>query len=196
MTIGGDWSRVREWRKGERERLLAGRRALPAGERHAAAEAIARTLEEIVTAGRRRMFGGYWPIKSELDFRALFGRLDAAGIAVALPVVVEPKQPLEYWRWRPGMAMARGFWNIPVPAVREPVQPDIVIAPLVGFDREGYRLGYGGGYFDRTLAALQSRPYAVGVGLEMMRLETIQPQPHDIPMALIVTENGRLSTAP
>jgi 5,10-methenyltetrahydrofolate synthetase len=76
------------------------------------------------------------------------------------------------------------------------VQPDIVIAPLVGFDRKGYRLGYGGGYFDRTLAALQPRPCAVGVGLEMMRLETIHPQPHDIPMALIVTENGRSSTAP
>jgi 5-formyltetrahydrofolate cyclo-ligase len=103
---------------------------------------------------------------------------------------------LQYWRWQPGMAMERGFWNIPVPATREAVKPGLVIAPLVGFDDQGYRLGYGGGYFDRTLAALQPRPFAVGAGLETMRLATIHPQPHDIPMALIVTEKGIASSLP
>lgn len=189
-----DWPAVRQWRKETRERLLAARRDLAAAARHAAASAIAATLETIVAQRRPKVFGGYWPIKSELDFRALFAKLAKAGTAVALPVVVEQNRPLEYWRWTPGAAMARGFWNIPVPALREPVTPDLVIAPLVGFDAQRYRLGYGGGYFDRTLASLAPAPYAVGVGLEMMRLATIHPQPHDIPMAAIVTENGLVSS--
>jgi 5-formyltetrahydrofolate cyclo-ligase len=68
------------------------------------------------------------------------------------------------------------------------VLPDVLLAPLVGFDAGGYRLGYGGGYYDRTLAALPERPLVVGVGFETSGMETIHPQPHDIPMDLIVTE--------
>jgi 5,10-methenyltetrahydrofolate synthetase len=79
-------------------------------------------------------------------------------------------------------------WNIPIPEAREVVVPQAVLAPLVGFDRQCYRLGYGGGYFDRTLAALSPRPLAIGVGFEMSQIETIFPQSFDIPMEVIVTE--------
>jgi 5,10-methenyltetrahydrofolate synthetase len=78
--------------------------------------------------------------------------------------------------------MARGLWNIPYPADGDIVLPHIVIAPLVGFDRQSYRLGYGGGFFDRTLAALSPKPFVIGVGYQSAELQTIFPQPHDIPM--------------
>ena len=83
--------------------------------------------------------------------------------------------------------MQRGLWNIPVPAERRPSTRALLI-PLVGYDSAGYRLGYGGGYYDRTLAATASRPLCIGVGYDDARLATIHPQPHDIPMSLIVTE--------
>ncbi len=89
------------------------------------------------------------------------------------------------------MRMERGHWGIPVPpATSERLAPEICLAPLVGWDAEGYRLGYGGGYFDRTLAALAPRPFVVGVGLQSARLDTIAPQPHDVPLSAIVTEAG------
>jgi 5,10-methenyltetrahydrofolate synthetase len=104
-----------------------------------------------------------------------------------MPVVTIPRSPLEYWIWRPGDAMTRGFWNIPVPAEKVPVDPDVVIAPLVGFSG-CWRLGYGGGYFDRTLAARAPRPIALGVGFDFSDLPDFAPEPHDIPMETIVTD--------
>jgi 5-formyltetrahydrofolate cyclo-ligase len=87
-----------------------------------------------------------------------------------------------------------GCLEIPVSAEGESLSPTVLLAPLVGFDACGYRLGYGGGYYDRTLAAATPRPMAIGVGFEASRLETIHPQPHDIPMDLIVTGQGILRT--
>lgn len=99
--------------------------------------------------------------------------------------------PLTFRRWTPDTRMARGDWNIPVPAPHARiVTHDIAIAPLVGWTTEGYRLGYGGGYFDRTLAALEPKPFVVGIGFQEARLQTIFPQPCDIPLDLIVTEKG------
>jgi 5-formyltetrahydrofolate cyclo-ligase len=89
--------------------------------------------------------------------------------------------------------MERGFWNIPVPADGAQVMPTIVIAPVVGFDPDCYRLGYGGGYFDRTLVAMPAGTRVIGVGYAQAAIPTIHPQPHDIPMNLIVTEKGTLS---
>jgi 5-formyltetrahydrofolate cyclo-ligase len=79
-------------------------------------------------------------------------------------------------------------WNIPVPERREVVVPKVVLAPLVGFDPLCYRLGYGGGYFDRTLAVLSPPPLAVGVGFSAQAIATIYPQPFDVPMDVIVTD--------
>jgi 5,10-methenyltetrahydrofolate synthetase len=87
--------------------------------------------------------------------------------------------------------MIRGVWGIPVPPpAAERLTPDIALAPLLGWDGAGFRLGYGGGYFDRTLAARAPRPFAIGVGLQAARLATIFPQPHDIRLDAIVTEAG------
>jgi 5-formyltetrahydrofolate cyclo-ligase len=169
--------------------LLARREEVTAEARRAAVTRIAGLLDRVCQARAPSAVGLYWPIKSEIGLLP-WGRAlaQAAGATLCLPVVVTPRAPLEYWRWRPGEAMEPGVWNIPKPARREVVLPDLVLAPLVGFDAERYRLGYGGGYFDRTLAAMTPRPFVVGVGYAFGRLDTIFPQPHDIPMDLIVTD--------
>ncbi|MCQ0972073.1 5-formyltetrahydrofolate cyclo-ligase [Paracoccus sp. TK19116] len=117
--------------------------------------------------------------------------LHEAGVRVALPLVEVKQAPLVFRRWTPETRMVRGDWNIPVPPPDAPiVTPDVALAPLVGWDREGYRLGYGGGYFDRTLAALAPRPFLIGIGLQAAELTTIYPQPHDIRLNAVLTEDG------
>ena len=88
------------------------------------------------------------------------------------------------------MKLDRGVWNIPIPSERALVEPTVLLVPLLGFDAAGYRLGYGGGYYDRTLAASAPRPFTIGVGHEFGRLQSIYPQSHDIPLDVIVTECG------
>jgi len=95
---------------------------------------------------------------------------------------------VQFWRWRPEVPMSRGLFNIPIPGECDIVAPDVLIVPLVGFDRAGYRLGYGGGYYDRTLAASQPRPRTLAIAFAESELETIHPQPHDIPMSRIITD--------
>jgi 5,10-methenyltetrahydrofolate synthetase len=179
---------VTAWRRTKRAELLAQRQSLSPEDRKRAVDTIAAGLDRLCAGMTVTMVGLYWPIQQEPSLlpwgRALAQR---QSIGLCLPVVVAPQSPLEYWRWAPGDAMVPGFWNIPVPAQRDLVTPDLVLAPLVGFDRARYRLGYGGGYFDRTLAALPKRPFVVGVGSQFGALETIFPQPYDIPMDAIVT---------
>jgi 5-formyltetrahydrofolate cyclo-ligase len=180
---------VKRWRRGERQRLIAWRQSVPAAERRRWGESIEQTLRGAI-AEVPGVLGVYWPFRAEFDPRALIASACGAGRTVALPAVVDKKGPLEYRAWRPGEPLVDGVWDIPVPAKREIVIPGIVLAPLVGFDAACYRLGYGGGYFDRTLAALQPRPLAVGVGFAAQEIATIYPQPFDIPMNLIITEAG------
>ena len=180
---------LKAWRKAERERLVALRQSLPAGKRQRCSARIDAALRGVL-AERPGILGVYWPFRAEFDPRPLVDWAVAEGRTVALPVVVDKKGPLEYRAWRPGEALVDGVWNIPVPEKRDIVTPVLVLAPLVGFDDECYRLGYGGGYFDRTLAALLPRPVAIGIGFEPQRLATIYPQSFDIPMDVIVTEAG------
>ncbi len=179
---------VKPWRRAERARLLALRTALPPALRRDHGEAVTARLRELLAARGGLRLGVYWPFRGEFDPRPLVECLVAEGSAVALPVVVDKKGPLEYRAWRPGEPLVDGVWGIPVPEKREIVVPDAVLAPLVGFDEACYRLGYGGGYFDRTLAALKPQPLAIGVGFEMSRIGTIHPQPFDVPMDFVVTE--------
>ncbi len=186
-----NWEEVRSWRKAKRKELLDQRLAMPASARAEIASQVTSHIRQGGLLSQARNVGIYWPFKGELDLRTLMLDLVRQGIDVALPVVTEKNQPVEFWAWRPGTKMGRGIWNIPVPAQREPVLPDALIVPLVGFDEAGYRLGYGGGYYDRTLAAARPRPLTIGVGLDASLLDTIHPQPHDIPMDIIVTQSRR-----
>jgi 5-formyltetrahydrofolate cyclo-ligase len=179
---------VRLWRKAERQRLIALRTGTASADRRRWGEAIEAGIWDLLQQQPVARLGVYWPFQAEYDPRPLIDRLVAAGIAVALPAVVDKKGPLEYRAWRPGEALVDGVWNIPIPEKRDIVVPEAVLAPLVGFDRFCWRLGYGGGYFDRTLAALRPQPRAIGVGFEFSAIETIHPQPFDVPMDLVVTE--------
>lgn len=186
---------VARWRKAERARLRAARQTLSVAERKAAGDALAAHLRALLRerfhGARGHVFSAYWPIKGEPDLRPLMTELHEAGVMVALPLVETKAAPLVFRRWTPATRMVRGDWNIPVPPPEAPaVTPDITLAPLVGWDGDGYRLGYGGGYFDRTLAALSPRPFSIGVGFQSARLPTIYPQPHDIPLDVILTEAG------
>jgi 5-formyltetrahydrofolate cyclo-ligase len=185
---------VARWRKAERERLIKARCSLDAQYRADQTLIIARKLEELLaTSGvTAPAVSVYWPIRGEPDLRPWMHTLSQAGMRVALPVAVAPAQPLIFREWRPNARLARGLWKIPYPADGELIVPHVVIAPVVGFDRACYRLGYGGGFFDRTLAQLKPKPLAIGVGYPGAELRTIFPQPHDIPMDWVVTSSGTL----
>ena len=179
---------VAAWRRAARADLIARRLAIEPALRAAWSAAIARRLEDALNSRPAGMLGFYWPFRGEFDPRALVGSLMARRWCAALPVVIGRGEPLEYREWTPETKLERGALGILAPAAGAPVAPTVVLAPLVGFDAARYRLGNGGGYFDLTLAALEPRPYAVGVGFELGRLETIHPQPHDRRMDAIVTE--------
>jgi 5-formyltetrahydrofolate cyclo-ligase len=178
------------WRRSERERLIGARERLDAG-----------TLEQL----RRRIDGHLthafpgltsatvafcWPTRGEYDARPLAAALRERGAVTALPVVVAPKQPLIFREWHDGVALTPGPLGIPYPASSEPVVPTVVLVPMNGWDQSGYRLGYGAGYFDRTLASPPKLLVAIGVGYELARMETIRPQRWDVPMDWVVTERG------
>lgn len=185
---------VARWRRAERQRLARLRDDLGQAGRARVSEEIAKHLAGVLEArgaGRGTVLSGYWPIKGEPDLRPLLKEVHDAGVTIALPVVETRAAPLVFRRWTPETKMVRGDWNIPVPPPEaEVLTPDITLAPCLGCSGGCYRLGWGGGYFDRTLAVLDPRPMVIGIALSAARLPTIYPQPHDIPLDLIVTEAG------
>lgn len=181
---------LKRWRTVERERLVALRRAIPAEERRGLSDRIARELDRLLGDLSGKTVAAYLPFRGEPDLRFWIEGLSLRGAIAALPVVVAPRSPLEFRTWSRGEPLRPGVWNIPVPAGGTVVTPDVVIAPVVGYDAACYRLGHGGGYYDRTLAALPRRPRIVGVGYERLALRTIYPQTYDVPMDAIVTESG------
>jgi 5,10-methenyltetrahydrofolate synthetase len=184
-----DWPEIKAWRRTAREKITAARAAIALPVRQAMARRLMDHLRTVLQ-DRPAPISFYWPIKAEPDLRPLMQELDAAGVAVCLPVCIKLGEPLLFRPWRKDTAMMRGFWNIPVPATETEVLPRTLIAPFLGYDGLSYRLGYGGGFFDRTLAKLGSQGQAIGIGWSMFRLKTIQPQRHDIRMSAIVTQNG------
>jgi 5-formyltetrahydrofolate cyclo-ligase len=184
------WDAIRKWRRSIRAELLSRRMAVPLDQKQSVRLTVFDLVHENFPELRHARVGFYWPFKGEIDLRQLVRDFLELGAEGALPVVLEKQQPLEFWSWHPRMELARGIWNIPVPRARNPVLPTALLVPLLGFDAEGYRLGYGGGYYDRTLASLVKKPLAIGIGYELGRLQTIYPQPHDIPMDAIITEAG------
>jgi 5-formyltetrahydrofolate cyclo-ligase len=181
---------LKAWRKAERERLIAARLAVAPALRESWRQRMDRYLEHSFPGLASCRLAFCWPIKGEYDARHIARTLRARGALTALPVVVAPKTPLVFREWHPGVKLAAGPLDIPFPVDSPEIEPQVVLLPMNGWDSMGYRLGYGAGFFDRTLAAARKKPLVIGVTYELARLETIHPQPWDIPLDYVVTERG------
>lgn len=188
--IGAGWQRISAWRKQQRAELIARRAAAPQAQRRAWNAAISAHVEAGFALLAGMTIGFCWPFKGEFDARFAIRDFRRRGAIAALPAVVAKAGPLQFRQWWPGAPMTPGAYGIPVPDGTGIVAPDAALVPMNGFDEQGYRLGYGAGYFDRTLAASHPRPLAIGVSYELARLQTIFPQSHDIAMDFVVTEAG------
>ncbi|PKR56130.1 5-formyltetrahydrofolate cyclo-ligase [Thalassospira marina] len=191
-----DADTIADWRKQVRKALLAARTDMPGDMRVPAVAVICQLLKDVLASAdlpAKARVGFYWPVQGEIDVTNVIGAHIAKGGQAALPVVTARHQPMVFHRWTPDTSMVTGFANIAIPATQadqEPVVPDVILAPLVGFDQQGYRLGYGGGFFDRTLEALGFKPVVIGIGFAHARLNTIFPHQYDVPMDILITEQG------
>jgi 5,10-methenyltetrahydrofolate synthetase len=185
-----------------RSERLAARAALTSAYRAAASHGIFTRVEQILAQRGAQTVGAYLPIRHEPDPLPWIERFTSAGGTVALPVVVDRNQPLVFCPWIPGHALQPGPLGTAHPAAHDAgaatIQPEVLIVPVVAFDDAGYRLGYGGGFYDRTLAsAAYAHGAVIGVAFEVCRVPTIHPQLHDQRMHRIVTEaDDRVWDAP
>lgn len=184
------WDAVRDWRKQLREEFVARREAVSAAQRQAWNERITERLLDAFPVPANAVVAFCWPYRGEHDPRFAVRRWRDGGASAALPEVVGRGQPLQFRAWRPGVAMRAGVYDIPVPESTPVVTPDVAIVPMNAYDGCGFRLGYGGGFFDATLAAALPRPVSIGVAYECLHVPTIHPQPHDIAMDFVVTESA------
>ena len=185
-----DATSLKTWRRAERERLIAARTALSPETLDAWRRRMDGFIERSFPGLARCRLAFCWPIKGEYDARHLARTLRERGALTALPVVVAPKTPLKFREWHPGVRLEKGALDIPFPSDSAEVVPNAVLLPMNGWDRQGYRLGYGAGFFDRTLASLAQKPLVIGVSYELAKLDTIHPQSWDLPMDYVVTERG------
>lgn len=139
---------------------------------------------------QQRRVGFYWPHQGEYDPIPVMSYFKAKGTTLALPEVVGINEPLRFVEWWPEVPMKKDAYGIPVPDNTKEILVDAIVIPMLGFDEQGFRLGYGSGYFDRTLATRMPRPLSIGVTFEILRLPTIYPQKYDIAMDYIVTEKS------
>lgn len=190
-----DEQALRTFRKALRGQSIAAREAMEASERTAMATRICASLTGVIARVKPHRLSFCWPFRGEVDVRTVVGEWlaqDATHVA-ALPVVMAPRTPMTFRRWYPGCAMVSDTYGIDIPAVAELVVPDCLVLPLVAFDDAGYRLGYGAGYFDRTIEAIAASgpiPIVIGIGFELVRCPTIHPQPYDAPLDWLITEAG------
>lgn len=184
-----------DWRNALRREMVALRLGL-SRERHAELSAcIVNHLVRDFPQLASMIIGFCWPIKNEPDVRAAIERWHLSGARAALPVVIKADAPLAFRDWQPESPLVSDRHGIPTPTDGDWLTPQALLLPLNAFDSTGYRLGYGGGYFDRTLAALSPRPLAIGIGFEMNRVGSIRPEAHDQRLDWIVTETGTLPVA-
>ncbi|MXS79477.1 5-formyltetrahydrofolate cyclo-ligase [Nitrosomonas eutropha] len=180
------------WKQQQRTHLRELRQQIPAAQRVLWSDAITAALTQGFPILENQRIGFYWPHQGEYDPVPAMTDLRARGATLALPEVIGKGEPLRFIEWWPGAPMKKDIYGISFPDNTREITVDSIIIPLLGFDEQGYRLGYGSGYFDRTLATMNPRPLAIGVVFEMLRLPTIHPQQHDIPMDYIVTEQSIL----
>jgi 5-formyltetrahydrofolate cyclo-ligase len=184
------WDAIKAWRKARREETIAWRAGLDRATHQAWDGEITRRLIALCPVEEECVVGFCWPFQGEFDARFAVRTWREQGAIAALPQVVAKATPLQFRAWWPGAPMTKGVYDIPFPDGTEIVLPDVAIVPMNTFDERGYRLGYGGGFFDRTLAALERRTLAVGIAYERLRAPTIHPQEHDIAMDFVVTERA------
>ena len=189
-----------------RKALRARRVAIPAAERIAAAQAVVAQLERVPEFLTDRCIGGYWAVDGELPLMALAGGLRERGQCYCLPVVHADRR-LRFAPWTAGAAIAPNRYGIPEPVcaatdLREPEQLDVVLVPLLGFDRHGHRLGFGGGWYDRSFAFLAGRadvgrPVLVGIAYAAQEIDALDAQPWDVRLDYVATERELIDfTAP
>ena len=179
-----------EWRKKKRIELLACREAVTNNDRTRWSIEISSLLEHGFPILCKSTVGFYWSYRGEYDPQPTMSALQTRGAVLALPEIEGKEKPLYFRRWWKEAPMKIGSYNIPVTDNTERVTVNAIIVPMLGFDTKGYRLGYGGGYYDRTISGMNPRPLLIGVAFEILRLEDIYPRPHDVAMDFIVTEAG------
>ncbi|WP_018632073.1 5-formyltetrahydrofolate cyclo-ligase [Neomegalonema perideroedes] len=173
-----------------RREALARREAAFAAQGAEAAQAAARRFMAAAPA-RGGVWAGYWPIRSEMDPLPLLRLAHEAGSRVALPVILGKGRPLAFRLWIPDLALIEGPFGARVPPPGSPeVEPDVLAIPLVAFDRSGGRLGYGGGFYDRTLADLRARKsvWACGLAFSAQESANLPQEPTDAPLDAVATE--------
>lgn len=182
---------IEEAKAALRIRARAARASLDHGERAEAAKAVARHFFDAIPLTSADVVAAYWRIRDELDCQPILVKLMDSNQTVVLPVVLGPEEPLDLRVWEQGASLYESGFGTLAPSELAPrAEPDIVIMPLLGFDSRGTRLGYGGGYYDRTLANLKKKPKLVGLAFAAQELDRIPREPHDVPLDAIVTEAG------
>jgi len=188
--VGGDATTQSEWRHAVRRALLGWRAGLDAQTHQKLSDQVRGHFATFLKDRPAATIGFYWPIQNEIDLRPVITAHVKSGGKAALPVVPGKDQAMIFHDWTPDTEMVPGFARIPEPANSKEVAVNVLLAPLVGFDPAGYRLGYGGGFFDRTLAAATRKPLVVGIGLEATRLDDILPHQYDVPVDVLITDQG------
>jgi 5-formyltetrahydrofolate cyclo-ligase len=184
-------ARIEEAKAALRLKARAGRAAVLNSTRGDAARAVAGHFFKSVPLAPGEIVAGYWRIKDEMDCQPILIRLMDSFQPVCLPVVLGDELPLQLRLWEQGAPLYEAGFGTLAPSELAPrVEPDVIIMPLLGFDKRGTRLGYGGGYYDRTLERLSKRPRLVGIAFSAQELEDIPREPHDVPLDTIVTELG------
>ena len=180
-----------------REEMMARRDALAAGHRTAAVKRVLEHGFGFLGLTGSEIVSGYHTTGAEMDCVALLSHFSGQGHTTALPVVQGRGQPLHFRRWAPGDHLNRGVLNIPVPPPdAESLDPDILLVPLLAFDRQGYRLGYGAGYYDMTIASLRAAKRVVTVGLAYagQEVDAVPHEAHDERLDWVLTEDGTIRT--
>lgn len=171
-----------------RKKLLDMRQALEKDQIEALNNQITINIKNQFIYVKGMTFGCYWSYMGEYDFSNMMHYFYSNGADLGLPAISGKKLPLKFKRWQPDTVMEAGIFNIPIPVGHDYIRPDVLFVPLVGYDKNGFRLGYGGGYYDITLGELKPKPITVGIGYEMSQLDSICPKEYDIAMDFIVTE--------
>ena len=182
---------IEEAKAALRIRARAARASLDHGERADAALAAARHFFDGIPLQSGDVVAAYWRIRDELDCQPILVKLMDSNQTVVLPVVLGPEEPLDLRVWEQGTSLYEsGFGTLAPSELAPKAEPDVVIMPLLAFDARGTRLGYGGGYYDRTLASMKKKPRLIGLAFAAQEIDRIPREAHDVPLDAIVTEAG------